>query len=315
MTVLDLTTPREYQMILDALPDELKPYLQGRMHLVDDIALDVGQHFAVLMDDLSVTFDRVITAPDIELVLNNVGRPRADGRQGIGGTLHRFSAATNAGGEYTSISIRVGRYLMGMLEPLRPVIRQARGVAIVGEPFKGKTATLRDLMRLRAELQGKRLSVVDTSDELLGPDVKPHPCVGAAKRVSVGDPARQKSMIAYALQNNSPRELLTDEIGPRDDVPLVVEYANKGVFMNATLHARDAGQAFANLTYRPLWGLDAQRQQTGLPIFSMIIEVVDKGVYNVIENVPKAVTSWLEGEPIEHYCVDTRTPQITPRSA
>ncbi|WP_345456866.1 AAA family ATPase [Deinococcus aluminii] len=292
-------------MVLDSLPEDLQVFLAGRMHLVDDIALDVGQHFGALMDDLSVTFPRVVTEADLLRVLNRVGRPRADGRQGIPGTLHRYSAATNAAGLYTSISIRVGRYLMGLVEPLRKEVEEAQGIAIVGTPFAGKTATLRDCLRIRTEIQGKRLSVADTSDELLGPGVVPHACVGVAKRVSVGDPSRQREMIAYALQNNSPRELLTDEIGPRDDVPLVVEYANKGVLFDATLHARHTAQAFTNLTYRPLWGLDAQKQVIGTPIFSLIIEVVDKGMYRVVEDVPGAVDAWLRGEEIEGRMVPT----------
>ena len=127
----------------------------------------------------------------------------------------------------------------------------------------------------------------------------PHACVGVAKRVSVGDPSRQRAMIAYALQNNSPRELLTDEIGPRDDVPLVVEYANKGVLFDATLHARNTAQAFTNLTYRPLWGLDANKQVVSTPIFSLIIEVLSKGVYRVIDDVPGAVDAWLRGDEIQ----------------
>ena len=302
-SILDLTRPEEYQAICDALPEHLAMYVQGRMHLIDDLSLDVGQHFGVLMDDVSVTFPVIVTTADLDRVLYQVGRPRADGRQGIPGTLHRFSAAQNAGGQYTSMAIRVGRYLIGMLEPLRAEVINARGIAIVGAPFKGKTATLRDAMRIRTEVQGKRLTVADTSDELLGPGVIPHACAGVARRVSVGEPTRQKEMIAYALQNNSPRELLTDEIGPRDDVPLIVEYANKGVMFDATLHANTAEEAFNNLIYRPLWGLNLEKNITAAPIFNLIIEVVDKGVYRVITDTAAAVQAWGTDQPIESYTV------------
>ena len=165
-------------------------------------------------------------------------------------------------------------------------------------------ATLRDVWRIRVERRGKFITASDTSDELFGTGVEPHHSIGSGRRVSVGETGRQKAMIAYALQNNSPRELLTDEIGPRDDVPLIVEYANKGVMFDATLHALDAGQAFNNLSYRPLWGLDAQKQIVGNSIFSLIIEVVDKGVFKVIDDVPAAIRAWQSGEPIQgHHLV------------
>ncbi|WP_353541021.1 AAA family ATPase [Deinococcus xinjiangensis] len=296
---MDLTTRAEYEAILGVMRPHVGRYLEPHIHLVDDISLDVGQELGALVDGLSVTYPVVIEPQDIEHLIVRVGSPRDDGRIGFSGMLHRISLATNAGKEYTTAALRVGRYLIGVAECMRPAIERANGICIVGGPFKGKTATLRDVWRIRVERRGKFITAADTSDELFGTGVKPHACIGAGRRVSVGETGRQRAMIAYVLQNNSPRELLTDEIGPRDDVPLVVEYANKGVMFDATLHALNAGQAFNNLTYRPLWGLGPNKEIIGTPIFSLIIEVIDKGVYRVIEDVPAAIQSWLSGEEVQ----------------
>ena len=297
--VMDLTTRAEYQAVLGVMRPHVSRYLEPHIHLVDDISLDIGMELGALVDDISVTYPVVIERADIEHLIYKVGAPRDDGRIGFPKMLHRISLATNVGNEYTSASIRVGRYLMNVAECMRPAIEEARGICIVGGPFRGKTATLRDVWRILLERRGKFITASDTSEELFGTGVEPHHAIGSGRRVSPGETARQKAMIAYALQNNSPRELLTDEIGPRDDVPLIVEYANKGVLFDATLHALDAAQAFQNLTYRPLWGLGPHKEIIGAPIFSLIIEVVEKGVFKVIDDVPQALQSWLAGQPIQ----------------
>ena len=70
--------------------------------------------------------------------------------------------------------------------------------------YAGKTTILRDIVRLLAENFGKRVIVVDTSNEIGGDGEVPHACLGKARRMSPADRARQHEVLLEAVQNHTP---------------------------------------------------------------------------------------------------------------
>ena len=70
--------------------------------------------------------------------------------------------------------------------------------------FSGKTTLLRDVTGLLAERFGRRVVVVDTSNEIGGDGKVPHKCIGRARRMPVPHKSRQHEVLQEAVQNHNP---------------------------------------------------------------------------------------------------------------
>ena len=68
----------------------------------------------------------------------------------------------------------------------------------------GKTTLLRDVTGLLAERFGRRVVVVDTSNEIGGDGKVPHSCIGRARRMPVPHKPRQHEVLQEAVQNHNP---------------------------------------------------------------------------------------------------------------
>ena len=68
----------------------------------------------------------------------------------------------------------------------------------------GKTTLLRDVTGLLAERFGRRVVVVDTSNEIGGDGTVPHSCIGRARRMPVPHKSRQHEVLQEAVQNHNP---------------------------------------------------------------------------------------------------------------
>ena len=68
----------------------------------------------------------------------------------------------------------------------------------------GKTTLLRDVTGLLAERFGRRVVVVDTSNEIGGDGKVPHSCIGRARRMPVPHKSRQHEVLQEAVQNHNP---------------------------------------------------------------------------------------------------------------
>ena len=69
----------------------------------------------------------------------------------------------------------------------------------------GKTTLLRDVTGLLAERFGRRVVVVDTSNEIGGDGKVPHSCIGRARRMPVPHKSRQHEVLQEAVQNHNPQ--------------------------------------------------------------------------------------------------------------
>ena len=68
----------------------------------------------------------------------------------------------------------------------------------------GKTTLLRDVTGLLAERFGRRVVVVDTSNEIGGDGKVPHSCIGRARRMPVQHKSKQREVLQEAVQNHNP---------------------------------------------------------------------------------------------------------------
>ena len=120
---------------------------------------------------------------DLGGVTRRVGAFGKDNRAGIERTLHRISAIRNAGA-IVGLTCRVGRAVYDHRYILqRGGKRQERPAA--GSAGVGKTTKCREVARVLSEEFGKRVIVVDTSNEIAGDGDIPHPGIGRARRMQV----------------------------------------------------------------------------------------------------------------------------------
>ena len=77
----------------------------------------------------------------------------------------------------------------------------------------GKTTALREIARVLADDLGRRVMVIDTSNEIAGDGDIPHPAIGRARRLQVARPQLQHRVMIEAVENHNPEVIVIDEIG------------------------------------------------------------------------------------------------------
>lgn len=133
-----------------------------------------------------------------------VGDFGGDNRAGIDATLHRISAMRNRSGRVVGLTCRVGRAVTGSAELVRDLICSGSSILFLGRPGVGKTTAIRELSRLCADELGKRVVIVDTSNEIGGDGDVPHSGIGRARRMQVPDPEQQHRVMIEAVENHMP---------------------------------------------------------------------------------------------------------------
>jgi len=279
-----------------------------------EIVLDLGRLPEARYPDAALALGSdAVTAEDIAYVVGRIGAFGDDNRAGIERTLHRISAIRNRRGHVVGLTCRVGRAVRGTVGLIRDVVEQGRSILILGRPGVGKTTLLREAARVLADELGKRVVVVDTSNEIAGDGDVPHPGIGRARRMQVARPAAQHQVMIEAVENHMPEVIVIDEIGTELEAVAARTIAERGVQLVGTAHGRTLDNLLVNPTLADLVGgvqavtlgdEEARRrgtQKTVLerkapPTFDVLVEQESWQRVTVHRDVAAAVDDLLRGQ-------------------
>src|SRR6184192_67872 len=315
MTREQLLATDELDAILHALPPELVQRVRGLDGLDSllEIVMDLGRlpeaRFTGREEILS---QREVTAEDIAFVISRIGQFGGDNRAGIERTLHRISALRNRAGKVVGLTLRVGRAVYGTMEIIRDVVEAGRSILLLGRPGVGKTTLLREVARVLADEMGKRVVIVDTSNEIAGDGDIPHPGIGRARRMQVPYPELQHAVMIEAVENHMPEVIVIDEIGTEAEALASRTIAERGVQLIATAHGQTLDNLLMNPTLSDLLGgihavtlsdEEARRrgtQKTVLerkapPTFDTLVEIRNRDEFSVYHDTSSVVDAFLRG--------------------
>ena len=324
----------DLERLLAVMPPKITSNLtQKDLDDVIEIVLDLGRepevrHSGGKIDKLGT---EAVDEKDIDFVTSHIQEFTHDNRSGIPGTLHRISAIRNRQGTVIGLTCRIGRVVTGTISCIKDFCTQGKSILFLGPPGVGKTTKLREISRLVADELGKRVVIVDTSNEIAGDGDVPHPAVGAARRMQVAQPELQKDIMIEAVENHTPEVIVVDEIGTEAEAQAARTIAERGVMLIATAHGNCLESLIKNPTLSDLVGGiqsvtlgddEAKRrasQKTVLerekqPTFDIVIEIMDRNTLAVYKNTSEAVDYILRGWPIrpEIRKVDQTVSQLKP---
>lgn len=304
-------------LLLNVIPPHIRESLEEQPGLEElvEIVLDLGRPpEARFFDKAAYLGDAEVTMEDINYVTSRVGAFTADNRAGIERTLHRISALRNRRQEIIGLTCRVGRAVTGTVEIIRDVIETGESLLLLGYPGVGKTTLLREAARVLADDLGKRVVVVDTSNEIAGDGDVPHSGIGRARRMQVLSPELQHKVMIEAVENHMPEVIVIDEIGTLEEALAARTIAERGVQLIATAHGVSLDNLIVNPTLSDLLGgiqavtlsdEEARRrgtQKTVLerkapPTFDNLVEIQHRDRLAIYFDIAGVVDRLLAGAP------------------
>lgn len=309
------TVTDDLELLLAVLPAGVRAAVDGLpdRDTLFEVVLDLGRvpeaRLAGQTTDLGT---EAITLDDLGEVVERVGSFGADNRAGIERTLHRISAIRNRRGNIIGLTCRVGRAVYGTVDIVRDVVERGASILLLGRPGVGKTTLLREAARVLADDLGKRVVVVDTSNEIAGDGDVPHPGIGRARRMQVASPDGQHAVMIEAVENHMPEVIVIDEIGTQAEALAARTIAERGVQLIATAHGNTLANLMQNPTLADLVGgihavtlsdEEARRRRTqktvlerkAPPTFEVLIEIQAKERLAVYDGVAEVVDARLRG--------------------
>ena len=306
----------ELSLLFQALPPRIASAAQrlsaGRGDLLE-IVLDLGRQPEARFTDGEAFLDPAnVGHADIEYVTQHVGDFGDDNRAGIERTLHRISAIRNRKGEVVGLTCRVGRAVTGTIDIIKDIVVSGQSILLLGPPGIGKTTMLRECARVLSDEMGKRVVIVDTSNEIAGDGDIPHPGIGRARRMQVRTPALQHAVMIEAVENHMPQCIVIDEIGTELEAAAARTIAERGVQLVATAHGTNLDNLLVNPTLNDLVGgiqtvtlSDEEARRRGTqksvlerkapPTFDVLVEIQERDRVAVHAPVAETVDEALRG--------------------
>ncbi len=314
----NLQFQNDLDRLMEVVPDKVKQHVSyERMDDVIEIVLDLGRVPEIRHSGGSIEYlgNEAVNEADIKYVTDRIQNFTSDNRSGIPGTLHRISAIRNRQGKIIGLTCRIGRVITGTIACIKDFCMMGKSILFLGRPGVGKTTKLREIARLVADELGKRVVVVDTSNEIAGDGDTPHPAIGHARRMQVSQPQFQKDIMIEAVENHTPEVIVVDEIGTEEEAQAARTIAERGVMLIATAHGNSLESLIKNPTLSDLVGGiqsvtlgddEARRRSTQKtvlerekqPTFDIVIEILDRNTLAVYKDTSEAVDYILRGWPI-----------------
>lgn len=320
MRVKDVTVGKklitdDLHKLLEILPAEIKLAVDQHpsKNTLVEVVLDLGRRpearFPGKAEYLS---EQPVSREDLSYCISRVGHFSGDNRAGIEQTLHRISAIRNRTDEIIGLTCRVGRAIFGTIGMIRDLVETGQSILMLGRPGVGKTTALREIARVLADELGKRVVIIDTSNEIAGDGDIPHPAIGRARRMQVARPELQHQVMIEAVENHTPEVIVIDEIGTELEALAARTIAERGVQLVGTAHGNRIENLIKNPTLSDLVGgiqavtlgdEEARRrgsQKTVLerkapPTFEIAIEMLERERWVVHESTADTVDTLLRG--------------------
>ncbi|MFC2043781.1 R3H domain-containing nucleic acid-binding protein [Chloroflexota bacterium] len=305
---------------LDAFFDMLSPKIRQSLCRQEDssqlleVILDLGRPPEARFPHKEVILSpEEITREDISYITSQIGSFGDDNRAGIERTLHRISAIRNRQGHIVGLTCRVGRAVFGTIKVIEDLICSGKSSLLLGRPGVGKTTMLREVARVLADDMGKRVIIVDTSNEIAGDGDIPHPAIGHARRMQVETPTLQHQVMIEAVENHMPEVIVIDEIGTELEAQAARTIAERGVQLVGTAHGNTLENLMMNPTLSDLVGgiqsvilgdEEAKRRGTkksilerrAPPTFNIVVEIQGWDKVAIHPDVAEAVDATLCGQ-------------------
>ena len=206
----------DLRQLIKNLPLFLQEYLHdhpAKAQLLE-IVLDLGRRpearFVTGREYLS---RKIVSWQDLDYIDRHIGKFNDDNRAGIEKTLHRISCICNREGLIIGLTCRVGRSILGPISFIRDYLNEEKSFLILGKPGVGKTTIIREMARVLSDEFGKRVIIIDTSNEIAGDSNIPHSSLGRARRMQVKKSKFQHNIMLEAVENHMPEVIIIDEIG------------------------------------------------------------------------------------------------------
>ncbi|WP_099239727.1 R3H domain-containing nucleic acid-binding protein [Synechococcus sp. BDU 130192] len=305
----------DLEKLLTILPDAIRDRLADHpnKNALIEVVMDLGRipeaRFENSTEDLG---DRPISREDLQYSVERVGMFSGDNRAGIERTLHRISAMRNRQGDIVGLTCRIGRAVFGTILMIQELVESGKSILLLGRPGVGKTTALREIARVLADDFGKRVVIIDTSNEIAGDGDIPHSAIGRARRMQVATPELQHKVMIEAVENHMPEVIIIDEIGTELEAQAARTIAERGVQLVGTAHGNRIENLIKNPTLSDLvGGIQAvtlgdeearkrRSQKTVLerkapPTFDVAVEMLERQRWVVHSDVSITIDTLLRG--------------------